>query len=359
MSQRRSILAAFFAVALQVAASPATGATPVKEVQVMGPRVHLIDVVPTAPAAFATADLGPAPAPGGSRFVTQEELRTAAAGASAKVIASLPPAIRVVRKMRKLTAVDLERETRKAILATGLRRGVTIAAVRAPKSSEIADGWTSITASVPKPPRRAGRVPTTAALTFSRGAEILARLAVPIDLDLAAEAAIPDIAKGAALAVTVKMGLVEITAAALAAADADIGEELLVTLRPSGRVLRAVLIAPGKALIATPSSAPRPRAPAPPAPVAPSASAPIAPAPASPPANTASPPANTASPPANTAPSSPPANTASPPANTASPPVPPATTGSSPAPVVTVRPPAHSASTPPPSGGAAAPKGSP
>ena len=55
MSQRRSILAAFFAVALQVAASPATGATPVKEVQVMGPRVHLIDVVPTAPAAFATA----------------------------------------------------------------------------------------------------------------------------------------------------------------------------------------------------------------------------------------------------------------------------------------------------------------
>ena len=357
MSQRRSILAAFFAVALQVAASPATGATPVKEVQVMGPRVHLIDVVPTAPAAFATADLGPAPAPGGSRFVTQEELRTAAAGASAKVIASLPPAIRVVRKMRKLTAVDLERETRKAILATGLRRGVTIAAVRAPKSSEIADGWTSITASVPKPPRRAGRVPTTAALTFSRGAEILARLAVPIDLDLAAEAAIPDIAKGAALAVTVKMGLVEITAAALAAADADIGEELLVTLRPSGRVLRAVLIAPGKALIATPSSAPAPAAPA--APVAPSASAPIAPAPASPPANTASPAANTApsSPPANTA--SPPANTASPPANTASPPVPPATTGSSPAPVVTVRPPAHSASTPPPSGGAAAPKGSP
>ncbi len=349
MSQRRSILAAFFAVALQVAASPATGATPVKEVQVMGPRVHLIDVVPTAPAAFATADLGPAPAPGGSRDVTQEELRTAAAGASAKVIDSLPPAIRVVRKMRKLTAVDLERETRKAILATGLRRGVTIAAVRAPKSSEIADGWTSITASVPKPPRRAGRVPTTAALTFSRGAEILARLAVPIDLDLAAEAAIPDIAKGAALAVTVKTGLVEITAAALAAADADIGEELLVTLRPSGRVLRAVLIAPGKALIATPSSAP---AAAPAAPVAPSASAPIAPAPASPPANTASPAANTA-------PSSPPANTASPPANTASPPVPPATTGSSPAPVVTVRPPAHSASTPPPSGGAAAPKGSP
>ncbi len=291
MSHRRSILAAFFAVALQVAASPAAGATPVKEVQVVGPRVHLIDVVPTAPAAVATADLGPAPAPGGSRFVTQEELRTAAAGAGAKVIAALPAAIRVVRKMRKLTAVEVERETRKAVLATGLRRGVTIAAVRAPKSSEIADGWTSITASVPKPPRRAGRVPTTAALTFSRGAEILARLAVPIDLDLAAEAAIPDIAKGAALTVTVKAGLVEISAAALAAADADIGEELLVTLRPSGRVLRAVLTAPGKAVIAAASSAsssPAAPAPAAPAPIAPSAPvAPSAPAPIAPSAPTA------------------------------------------------------------------------
>ncbi len=349
MPQRRFLLSTFFAVALQVATSPASGAAPVKEVQVVGPRVHLIDVVPTVPAAVATADLGPAPAPGGSRFVTQEELRTAAAGASAKVIASLPPAIRVVRKMRKLTAADVERETRKAVLAAGLRRGITIAAVRAPKSSDVADGWTSITASIPKPPRRAGRVPTTAALTFQRGTEVLARLAIPIDLDLAAEAAIPDIAKGAAVTVTVKVGLVEISAAALASADADIGEELFVTLRPSGKMLRATLIAPGKALVTAASSSVATASV--PASVSAPAEAPVAiPTPVVATAPAPSPPA----PPSTAAPSIP---APSIPAPSAAAPSIPAPRPSS-APVVTIRPPA-SASTPPPSGRAAASKGAP
>jgi len=256
MSHKNPFLAAFFAVALEAMSSSAAGALPVKEIQVTGPRITLSEVVPTVPASVATADLGPAPAPGGSRVVTQEELRTAATGASAKVIASLPAAVRVVRKMKKLTAADVERETRKAVIAAGLRRGVAIAAVRAPKSSDVAEGFTTIVASVPKPPRRTGRVPTTATLTFQRGTEILARIAVPIDLDLSAEAAVPDIAKGAAVTVTVKSGLVEISASALAGADADVGEDLPVTLRPSGKILRATLVAPGKAVIAAPTSAP-------------------------------------------------------------------------------------------------------
>ncbi|MFO0592820.1 MAG: flagella basal body P-ring formation protein FlgA [Polyangiaceae bacterium] len=309
----RLILSTFFAVALEIASSPARGAAPVKEVQVVGPRVHLADVVPTVPAAVASADLGPAPAPGGSRFVTQDELRSAAAGAGAKVIASLPATVKVTRKMKKLTAAEVDKETRKAILAVGLRRGVTIAAVRAPKLSEVADGWTAVTASMPKPPRKTGRVPTTCALTFSRGTEVLARLAIPVDLDLAAEAAIPDTAKGAAVVVTVKSGLVEISAAALAAIDADVGEEILVNLRPSGKQLRAILIAPGKAEVSTASSAPS----APP----PAASAPVASAPA-----------------------------ASAPAPSVPPPAPPA-------PVVTIPPP--SPSTPPPSASSSPPRGAP
>lgn len=323
----RLILSTFFAVALEIASSPARGAAPVKEVQVVGPRVHLADVVPTVPAAVASADLGPAPAPGGSRFVTQDELRSAAAGAGAKVIASLPATVKVTRKMKKLTAAEVDKETRKAILAVGLRRGVTIAAVRAPKLSEVADGWTAVTASMPKPPRKTGRVPTTCALTFSRGTEVLARLAIPVDLDLAAEAAIPDTAKGAAVVVTVKSGLVEISAAALAAIDADVGEEILVNLRPSGKQLRAILIAPGKAEVNT-------------TPVAPSA--PIAPAAPSVPDATPS------------APSVPSATTSS--ASAAAPSIP-APKPSAPPPVVTIPPP--SPSTPPPSASSSPPRGAP
>ena len=100
---RHPVLTAFFVVALEAMSTAASGAQPVKEIQVTGPRVTLAEIVPSAPASVATADLGPAPAPGGSRFVTQEELRTAASGAPAKVIAALPAAVRVVRKMKKLT----------------------------------------------------------------------------------------------------------------------------------------------------------------------------------------------------------------------------------------------------------------
>lgn len=301
---RHPVFTAFFVVALEAMSTAASGAQPVKEIQVTGPRVTLAEIVPSAPASVATADLGPAPAPGGSRFVTQEELRTAASGAPAKVIAALPAAVRVVRKMKKLTAADVERETRKAVVAAGLRKGISIAAVRAPRSSDVAEGFTSITASIPKPPRRTGRIPTTATVTFQRGTEILARLAVPIDLDLTADAAIPDVAKGGALTVTVKSGLVEISASALAGADADIGEDLPVTLRPSGKILRATLVAPGKAVLLAPSAAPSATdatAPAATAPAAPSA-APSIPAPpviTSPPPPTVSvpPPATPSTPP--------------------------------------------------------------
>lgn len=258
-----AMLAAFAALAGTV---PAGAGAPVKEVPVVGPRVLLADVVPAAPASVASVDLGPAPAPGGSRFVTQDELKKAAAGAGAKVLAALPAAVRVVRKMKHLTAADIDRETRKAVATAGLRKGVTLQGVRAPKSADVAEGWTSVTAEVPKPPRRTGKLPTTATLTFSRGTEVLARLAVPIDLDLSAQAAIPDIAKGGALTITVRAGLVEISAAAMASADADIGDELMVTLRPSGRILRAVLVGPDRALLVAASQSASSDAPAPSAP---------------------------------------------------------------------------------------------
>lgn len=263
MKTWRKIAAAALALGLAADARTAEGAAPIKEVPVTGPRVHLAEVVPQVPASLASADLGPAPAPGASRLFTQEELRKAAAGAGAKVLGSLPAAVRVVRKMKRLGAADLDRECRKAVTAAGLRRGVTLAAVRAPKSADVADGWTSVTAVVPKPPRRTGKLPTTASLTFQRGAEVLARISVPIDLDLGAEAAVPDVAKGASLTVTVQVGLVEISTAALASADADVGEELLVALRPSGKVLRVTLTAKDKAVVVAPAS------PSPPADAAP------------------------------------------------------------------------------------------
>jgi hypothetical protein len=48
--------------------------------------------------------------------------------------------------------------------------------------------------------------------------------------------------RGGALTLVVRRGLVEVTSAAVAGADADIGNILQVTLRPSGRTVRARLV---------------------------------------------------------------------------------------------------------------------
>lgn len=338
--RRRPLFAALAALALRATVAPASGApAPVRTVEVVGPRVLLADVVHAAPAAIATADLGPAPGPGGSRLITQDELRKAAPGAKAQ---TLTP-VRVVRKMRKLAAAELERVTRKAVASAGLSRGVSLAAVRPPRSADVAEGWDTVIAKVPRTPRRTGRLPSTATVTFQRGTEILASLAVPIDLDLGPEAAVPDIAKGAALTLTVQVGLVEISTAAMAGGDADIGDELSVVLRPSGRVVRATLVAAGKAVVV---AAGQPSAASPEPEAAPVAAAPTEPAPApSQPATTSQPVAPEPQPATPTPAPAPAAPAAPPPApapGSAAPAAPPAPRPSPSAPAAAPTPPAPS-----------------
>jgi hypothetical protein len=234
-----SIAIALLGLAL---AAPAAAQPPVPTVEIASTRVTLADLVPSVGAALGAVDLGAAPPPGGSRLVTRDELAKAAADAGAPRSLRLPASVRVVRRMRKLSAAETEKLVRDALVGPALPRGVTIAAVRAPARLDVADGWDAVVAEVPKPPKRTGSLPTTALLTFSKGAEVLARASVPVDLALSAEAAVSDVARGAPLTLVIRRGLVEITASGLAGADADVGATLPVTVRPSGRVLRAKLV---------------------------------------------------------------------------------------------------------------------
>ncbi len=224
------------------AAGLARAQGPVATVEVSGPRVRLGDLVPHAGAAVGAADLGVAPQPGGSRLVTRDELARAAAEAGAPKSLRLPSSVRVVRRMRKLAAAEVDRLVRDALAGPSLPRGAVLTAVRAPRLLEVADGWDAVAAELPKPPKRSGPLPTTALLTFSRAGEVIARASVPVDLTLSADAAVSDVARGAAITLVIRRGLVEITVSALAGADADIGAVLPVTVRPSGRVVRARLV---------------------------------------------------------------------------------------------------------------------
>ena len=217
-------------------------AGPPARVEVSGLRVRVGDVVRNAPADVADIDLGPSPSAGGSRLIDREQILGAVSSHGEVHGLRVPDAVRVVRRMTSLTPGDLERMVRDALTTGRLPRGASLAAVRAPRAIEVPSGWSTVAAEVPRPPRRAGSFSTTAVVTLRAGEEIVARLTVPVELALSAEAAMPDLARGATVTLLVRQGLVEVRVPGSAGADANVGDPLPVVLRPSGRVLRARLV---------------------------------------------------------------------------------------------------------------------
>lgn len=238
------------AIALATAAAPALGAAPsVPEIAVARGRVTIADVLPGAAKEIAFVDLGPAPAPGGSRVITRDDLRRALAAAGAREPRALPAAVRVVRRMVKIGAAEMDRLARGALSGSSLPRGATLSAVRAPRSAEVAAGWDAVRASLPRPPHRMGPFTAVAMIHFTAGTEELAAVPVPVDLTLSAEAMAYDLPRGSTLTLVVKRDLVVVEVAAIAGADADVGAILPVTIRPTKRVVRARLVSRERAEI--------------------------------------------------------------------------------------------------------------
>jgi hypothetical protein len=227
-----SALSALSAFEAQVSAAPG-----VPQVEVVGPRVRLGDVMKAAPADVASLDLGAAPAVGGTRVVSREEIVAALTAAKAKVPAGVPDAVRVARKVKIVGAADLEKELRASLKTHPLAKGGSLVAVRPPKSIEVGAGWDRVVLDVPHPPRKSGSWSTTATLVFARGEETLGKVAIPIEVALPAAAAIPDVAQKAGITLVIERGQVEVSVRGTANVDGDVGEIIPITI-PSGKVLR-------------------------------------------------------------------------------------------------------------------------
>ncbi len=209
----------------------------VREVSVVGPRILLSDLLPDVAGADAV-DLGAAPGSGGSRLFEQRELAAALKEHELQAPKKLPDGVRVLRKMRTLARAELEAAVRTAGNA-GLPRGVTLSTVRPPGSVVVPDGWTSVRLEMGKPPRRTGAWSTSAMLVFAKEAEPLARIPVGLEVTLGAEAAVPDMAHGSSVTLLIRTGPIEVSTTALVGADGDIGAVVPVTVKSSGRPLRA------------------------------------------------------------------------------------------------------------------------
>lgn len=209
----------------------------IREVSVVGPRVLLSDLLPEVAGADAV-DLGAVPGSGGSRLFEQRELVAALKEHELAAPKKLPEGVRVLRKMRTLSRAELEAATRSAGNA-GLPRGVTLSTVRPPASVAVPEGWTAVRLEMGKPPRRTGAWSTSAMLVFAKDAEALARIPVALDVTLGAEAAVPDMAHGSTVTLIIRTGPVEVSTTALVGADGDVGAIVPITVKSSGRPLRA------------------------------------------------------------------------------------------------------------------------
>jgi hypothetical protein len=89
-----------------------------------------------------------------------------------------------------------------------------------------------------KPPRREGKHLTAATVHLMQGGEEIGKLVVNIEFALSKEAAIADVPKGSKVQFTIQRGAVMVSALATTAADADVGDSVLVTVADSGKVLR-------------------------------------------------------------------------------------------------------------------------
>lgn len=223
--------------ALANAAKAAPAASDTTRVEVKGARVHTKDIFPGN---VVDIDLGPTPPIGSSRVIDKEEIEKAFADAKATAPKRIPAHVRVSRKTRKLSANDVDLAVKSALSSQKLPRGAALVKVRS-TATEIADDYDHVNVELPTVPRKAGPVTVQATVTFvsTENNAPLYRTVVPLDMTLPPEAAFADIAKGASIALVVRKGLVEVSVPGVAAMDGDIGGIVMVTLKPSGRVVRA------------------------------------------------------------------------------------------------------------------------
>ena len=234
------LLAALVNTAQVHGAPPSTqtivASTSVLRVEVPGPKILARD---GCGAGAPDVELGPTPPVGSSRLVERAEIERAFGAANVPLPKKVPAAIRVTRKTRQLGAAEVSNAIRTALGSTPLPRGAMLANVRG-AATEVPADFQRVNVELPMLPRKAGATTVQATVTFlGENDAPLQKALTPIELVLPPEAAFPEIARGTPVTLVIRRGLVEVSITGVAATDADIGAILPVTIKPSGRVIRA------------------------------------------------------------------------------------------------------------------------
>lgn len=218
-----------------------------RQVLVASHRLRFAHLLPTAPPALASIDLGDAPSLGGSRLLSRADIHKLVSDASpGTVVPDVHAPIRVVRDSVSLSTLELSELVAKQLSVRGLRRGVLLQRVSPRATLKVPAGWDAVRVEVPSTPRRTGNYSTSAMLTFTEQDHVVLRASVPIELLLTEASMVPDVSKGSRLTIIVRKGLIEIAAGGTAVEDGDVGAIVRATLRGTGKSVRVRLTGPSE-----------------------------------------------------------------------------------------------------------------
>ncbi len=225
-------------------------AGPEPKVVVSRPRIFLGDVLERASLLIAGIDLGPAPAPGGTRVFSRDEIEMAMrrAGASPNGLA-IPATIRVESAAVRTSADDLATLLRPAI-AKQLTTGIALVKIEPMGELLLPPRAQLQTVTIPKAPRIRGNFRTAAVAEFTLDGAVVARTAVPVTLDVTEDAVRPDALRGTHVALVADVGAVQITTSAVLLSDARIGDTVSAQVSATNRVVRVRLTRPDTAHVA-------------------------------------------------------------------------------------------------------------
>jgi hypothetical protein len=205
-------------------------------------RILVKDVLASPPSGVADIDLGPAPPPGGSRLVTRDEIQTHLRERGVDVARLVIPAsVRIIAASRRIGTAELAELARPAI-ELKLPPGVLLTKAQPTYEIVVPPTATVRAAELPRPPRQKGSFKSTATIELVSENEVVAKVPIPVVLEVSEDAARPDISRGGKLGLIIDHQSVRISTQGSLMADANIGDTVSVLVVSTGRVVKARIV---------------------------------------------------------------------------------------------------------------------
>lgn len=217
---------------------------------VRAPRITLGDVCPGVAPGVSSFDLGAAPPPGRSLFLSRDDLaeRLRMGGISARSVSLPAEGVRVQTESRTYSPEELE-----ALVSTpiqsALPRGVRLDRIRVRQALTLAAETRVGHVRLPKFVFREGAQTQSATVELLWGNQSLQRLVVEMTVELDRELLATSVERGTTVTLAIQRGPVEISALAETLSQARIGQSVQVRIGVTKKILTATLVGADRAEI--------------------------------------------------------------------------------------------------------------